>query len=259
MNKTKNRQEHFTKIPNEYIQGNINEQFGLSRKFYIVYILIDRYRTIEDYSWITINKVLEFYGYKKLQKKPKVFREIIEVLEYMRDNKLIKVKQDLNSLGYDTGIEIEIIPENFDCRNNFTKITLSQLETIKNAKVSVNKESLLTVFLYISSYMMSQSKQNYSSNKEPEAFFKSINSMSEELSMSKNTIMQCVDYLTTSSETHTALFVRRKVGYVPTDKDRKPMSIPSIYVLNKTGYQKELDKALAKIKDLYQISDAYLF
>ena len=52
--------EYFTRFPNEYIQGDIKTKFGVSRKFYITYILIDKYRSYEDYSWITIRKVLEF-------------------------------------------------------------------------------------------------------------------------------------------------------------------------------------------------------
>ena len=78
-----NKTEYFTRFPNKYIQGNIKTQFGVSRKFYITYILIDKYRSYEDYSWITIRKVLEFYGYKTTKHKPKAFYEILDVLEYM--------------------------------------------------------------------------------------------------------------------------------------------------------------------------------
>ena len=110
--------EYFTKFPNAYIQNNIKAKFGVSRKFYITYILIDRYRSYEDYSWITIRKVLEFYGYKTTSRKPKAFKEILDVLEYMINNKMIYIKQDLDSINYDTGIEIKIIKENFDTVHN---------------------------------------------------------------------------------------------------------------------------------------------
>ena len=74
-----NKTEYFTRFPNKYIQGNIKTQFGVSRKFYITYILIDKYRSYENYSWITIRKVLEFYGYKTTKHKPKAFYEILDV------------------------------------------------------------------------------------------------------------------------------------------------------------------------------------
>ena len=117
------KSEYFTRFPNDYVQGNIKTKYGISRKFYITYILIDRYRSYEDFSWITIRKILEFYGYKTTKRKPKAFHDILDVLEYMINNKMIEVKQDLDSIGYDTGIEIKIIPENFDATENFSKIT----------------------------------------------------------------------------------------------------------------------------------------
>ena len=81
INKTK--KEYFTRFPNEYIQGNIKTKFGVSRKFYITYILIDKYRSYEDYSWITIREIMNFYGYKTHRNKPKAFKEILDVLEYI--------------------------------------------------------------------------------------------------------------------------------------------------------------------------------
>ena len=137
------KSEYFTRFPNNYIQGNIKTKFGISRKFYITYILIDRYRSYEDYSWITIRKVLEFYGYKTAKNKPKAFHEILDVLEYMINNNMIQVKQDLDSVGYDTGIEIKIIPENFDATDKFSKITSSQLDFIMMSESSINKENIL--------------------------------------------------------------------------------------------------------------------
>ena len=137
------KEEYFTRFPNEYIQANIKTTFGVSRKFYITYILIDRYRSYEDYSWITIRKILEFYGYKTTKHKPKAFHEILDVLEYMINNRMIEVRQDLDSIGYDTGIEIKIISENFDAIENFSKITSSQLDFIMTNESSINKENIL--------------------------------------------------------------------------------------------------------------------
>ena len=145
--------EYFTRFPNNYIQGNIKTKYGVSRKFYITYILIDKYRSYEDYSWITLRKVLNFYGYKTHKRRPKAVQEILDVLEYMINNKMIEVQQDLDTLGYDTGIEIKIIPENFDTVDKFSKITSSQLDFIMMNESSINKENILMAFLYINSYI----------------------------------------------------------------------------------------------------------
>lgn len=262
INNTVGKTEYFTRFPNEYIQGNIKTKYGVSRKFYITYILIDKYRSYENYSWITIRKVLEFYGYKTTSRKPKAFREILDVLEYMINNKMIEVKQDLDSLNYDTGIEIKIISENFDCPEKFGKITSSQFNTIMMADSSLNRENILMAFLYINSYIGCRSKKEDGSEYEnakdnPEAFYKSIKNMSEELSMSKDTINQCISYLTTSTENNPALLIKREVGSVQPDKSKPPQNVPNIYVLNKEGYKQEIEWALNKMLQLYQVDEFY--
>ena len=202
---------------------------------------------------------MNFYGYKTNKNKPKAVYEILDVLEYMINNKMIKVSQDLDSLSYDTGIEIEIIPENFDCAEKFTMITTSQLNTIMMADSSLNKENILLAFLYINSYIGCRSKKNddteYENAKDsPEAFFKSIESMAKEISMSKETINQTLDYLI-SNEEHPALLIREDVGSIPATKTSPPKKVPNIYVLNKDGYQREIKWALDKMLEVYGVKN----
>ena len=251
-----NKTEYFTRFPNKYIQCNIKNQFRISRKFYITYILIDKYRSYEDYSWITIRKILDFYGYKTNKNKPNAVYEILDVLEYMINNKMIEVKQDLDSLSYDTGIEIKIISENFDYPEKFTKITSSQYETIMMADTTLNKENILMAFLYINSYIGCRKKRNdgseFSDAKDnPEAFWKSIDCMAKELCMSKKTINQCIDYLTTSFGDKPALLVKKEVGNVRHTKTQQVKNFPNIYVLNKDGYEQEIKWALNKMLEVY--------
>lgn len=253
-----NKDKYFTRFPNIYIQGNIQKQFGVSRKFYITYILIDRYRSLEDFSWITIRKILNFYGYKTTKNRPKTVTEILDVLEYMINNKMIEVEQDLDSIGYDTGIEIKIIAENFDYPSKFTKITASQIDTIMMSESSINKENLLIAFLYINSYIGCRGEHyeniyNRDPKDYPEAFWKSIQKMSQDLAMSKKTIGDCIDYLTSESDKHDPLLIKHEVGYVPQGKDKPPKNAPNIYVLNKEGYEKEIQWALDKMKEIYQV------
>ena len=253
--------EYFTKFPNDYIQGNIKKRFGVNRKFYIIYILIDKYRSYENYSWITIRKALDFYGYKITSRKPKALKEVLDVLEYMINNKMIEVYQDLDSLSYDTGIEIKIIPENFDFPR-FTKLTSSQLNTIMMADSSLNKENILMVFLYINSYIGCRNKtitefaikDKYNN---PKAFWRSIQCMSEDLSMSTKTINQCIQYLTTSFNGRPALLIKRKTGSIQPNKNKPPKNIPNIYVLNKEGYEQEIKWAMEKIKEIYMVDESH--
>lgn len=256
-----NTVEYFTRFPNIYIRGDIKKQFGVSRKFYITYILIDRYRSVEDFSWITLRKILNFYGYKTTKNKPKAVKEILDVLEYMINNKMIEVKQDLDSIGYDTGIEIQIIPEYFDHPNKFTKITSSQIDTIMMADSSINKENLLIAFLYINSYIGFRKNENNIENiniddgsvSNPLAFWKSIQSMAKDLAMSRQTITDCLSYLTSTSNEYDPLLVKHETGYIPQEDNKPPKQAPNIYVLNKEGYEKEIQWALDKMMEIYKV------
>lgn len=251
--------DYFTRFPNNYIQGNIKTKFGVSRKFYITYILIDKYRSYEDYSWLTIRKVLEFYGYKTTKHKPKAFHEILDVLEYMINNNMIQVKQDLDSIGYDTGIEIKIIPENFDATDKFSKITSSQLDFIMMSESSINKENILMAFLYINSYIFIRPKNKNNEEtisnpkSKPEAFFRSMESMAKELAISKDTLNQCIQCLTSSSETQKPLLIKREVGSIQPDPKKPPQNVPNIYVLNKEGYEQEIEWAILKMLEVYNV------
>ena len=258
-NKNK-KKEYFTRFPNEYIQGNIKTKFGVSRKFYITYILIDKYRSYEDYSWITIREIMNFYGYKTHRNKPKAFKEVLDVLEYMINNKMIEIKQDLDALSYDTGIKITIIPDNFDSTEKFGKLTSGQFDTIMMADTSLNRENLLMAFLYINSYIGCRSRNNDGSELPnakdyPEAFWRSIENMAKELSMSKDTINKCIDYLTTSSDDIPALLVKREVGSIQKDANKPPQNVPNIYVLNKEGYKQEIEWAMNKILEVYGVKE----
>lgn len=261
MNKQSNTSKYFTHFPNIYIQGDIQKQFGISRKFYITYILIDRYRSIEDFSWITLQKILNFYGYKTTKHKPKATNEILDILEYMINNKMITVKQDLDTIGYDTGIEIQVISENFDHPDKFTKISAAQIDTIMMADSSINKENLLIAFLYINSYIGYRKKDTKTENinskdmvsNNPLAFWRSVQSMAKDLAMSKKTINDCLNYLTISSDEHDALLVKHETGYIPQGDNKPPKIAPNIYVLNKEGYEQEIQWALDKMMEIYNV------
>lgn len=255
-----NKKEYFTRVPNDYIQSDIKTKYGVSRKFYITYILIDRYRSYEDFSWITIRKVLEFYGYKTTKHKPKAFHEILDVLEYMVNNKMIKIKQDLDSIGYDTGIEIKIIPENFDSIDNFARITSSQLDFIMMNDSTLSNENILIAFLYISSYIFIRKRnddgtERQGCDKNPEAFWKRLDFMAKDLSMSKDTLNECVKYLTSPKDGIPPLLIKREIGSIKVDPDKPPKNIPNIYVFNKEGYEQEIKWAFQKIIDFYKADE----
>jgi hypothetical protein len=130
------------------------------------------------------------------------------------------------------------------------------------ADTSLNRENILTAFLYINSYIGCRPKNKDGSEIDnakdnPEAFWKSIESMAKELSMSKDTINQCIEYLTSSTDERNALLIKREVGSVQPDKTKPPKNVPNIYVLNKEGYQQEIEWALSKMLEIYDVDEFY--
>lgn len=249
--------EYFTKIPNKYIQCDIRKKFGINRKFYVTYILLDKYRSYEGYSWITIDKIFKFYGYKKTIKKPKAFKEVLDILKYLTQKRMIEIKQNLSSISYDTGIEIKIIPENFCPTGNFTKLSSTQFNTIMMADLELNKENILMTFLYINSYIGNNTKitgnRGFGNTKKyPKAFWGSIENMAKDLSMSKNTINKCLQYLTNPQNGLPALLIKKDTKDLQVSGITLPQLIPNIYVLNKDGYENEIALAKQKIIEQYQ-------
>lgn len=258
----KNTVDYFTRIPNNFIQCNLQKTYGVNRILLVVFCEIDRNRSYEDTSYICIYDIFKKCDYKITHRKPKIFYEILKCLLFLKENNYIECDFDPYKVNYNDCIKINIIKEVFDTPNAFTKLYGKTVDLIYESTTTLCKESIISVFLYINSYIGCRSKKtdgsDYSDAKDnPEAFFKSIKSMSEELSMSKDTINQCINYLTTSTENNPALLIKKEIGSIQPDKTKPPQNVPNIYVLNKEGYKQEIEWALDKMMKLYQVNEFY--
>jgi len=251
--------DYFTRFPHEYIQCDIESKFLINKKFYIVYILIDKYRTQEDYSWITIGKILKFLGYKFTGRKKNLFYETLDCLKFLQDRKMIKILTELNDIDYDTGIEIKIISENFDAVEKFTIIHSAIFNKIMESKTKLNKETLLLVFLYINSYIYIRKKSDNGTEhfndieNRPEAFFRELRQVSIEINLSPTTLINCIQELI-----ELEILKKHIVGSIK-EKDKVPRNVPNIYVLNKHGYQQEIKWAEKKLKEMYKVDKFHKF
>ena len=253
--------EYFTRIPNELIQINIKKKYNLHRIFYLVYILIDKHRSYEDQSYITISEIFNLCGYKQDRHKPKIFFEIIKCILFLNESNMIKITSDFDiySVGYNECIQMSIICSNFDAIDKFSKITSSQLDFIMMNESSINRENILVAFLYINSYIYLRQRDKNGNEllskpqDKPEAFFRSIDFMSKELSMSKDTINQCIQYLTSSIGDKEPLLIKKEVGSVQPDPKKPPKNVPNIYVLNNERYEQEIEWAIAKMLEVYNV------
>ena len=253
--------EYFTRVPNSFIQVDIKKKYHLHRIFYLVYILIDRHRSYEDQSYIVISEIFNLCKYKQTKHKPKIFFEIIKCLLFLHESNMINITSDfdIHSVGYNECIQMDIIPENFDATDKFSKITSSQLDFIMMSESSINKENILMAFLYINSYIFIRPKNKNNEEtisnpkSKPEAFFRSMESMAKELAISKDTLNQCIQCLTSSSENQEPLLIKREVGSIQPDPKKPPQNVPNIYVLNKEGYKQEIEWAILKMLEVYNV------
>lgn len=260
--KYKNTVNYFTKVPNKFIQCNLQKGFGVNRILLVIFCEIDRNRSYEDNSYICIRDIFEKCNYKISTTKPKIFYEILKCLLFLKENNYIECNFDPYKIGYKDCIKINIIREVFDIPDTFTKVYGKTMDVIYKSDTKLSKESIITVFLYINSYIGCRPKQNdgseYANAKDnPEAFYRSIKHMAEELSMSKDTINQCIEYLTKSSDNIPAILIKREVGSIQPDKTKPPKNVPNIYVLNKEGYKQEIEWALNKMMELYRVEEFY--
>ena len=253
--------EYFTRIPNSFIQVDIKKKYHLHRIFYLVYILIDKHRSYEDQSYIVISEIFNLCKYKQTKHKPKIFFEIIKCLVFLHESNMINITSDfdIHSVGYNECIQMDIIPENFDATDKFSKITSSQLDFIMMSESSINRENILVAFLYINSYIFIRPKNKNNEEtisnpkSKPEAFFRSMESMAKELAISKDTLNQCIQCLTSSTEDKQPLLIKREVGSIQPNPKKPPQNVPNIYVLNKEGYEQEIEWAILKMLEVYNV------
>ena len=254
--------DYFIRVPNRFLREDLSTQYGLNRIFLIVWIIIDRHRTLEDKSYLIIGEILDLCGYRRTRHHPKIVKEIIKCLLFLDINKFIQLDFiDIYNVPYEMAITLKIISTVFDPLDNFTKIYNQEMDSILwshiNEKYITDKETplrenVLIVYLYIKSFIWEKS-ENYISYNYPTAFWGSIDGMAKDLKMAKKTILNCIDYLIAPTNDNDSLLIKHETGYIPQEDNKPPKQAPNIYVLNKEGYEKEIQWALNKMMEIYKV------
>lgn len=248
--------ENFVRFPNYLIKTDTNETFGIHRVILTVYFLIDwNSCSFEDKSYLLISDVFEAHNLKMTRHKPTIFYEIIKCLVFLSQSNMIEIISDfdIDKLSYTTPIIMRIFRDNFDATKKFTKLTYREFNFIITNKHKANKENLLAIFLYVKSFIFTLSDEDDFGRKPPEAFFESIDNIKKTLGISKRTIDNCLDVLTSYNAITPPLLMKHDVGSIFDSKTQKPKNVPNIYVLNKAGYQHEINLTLENLKQKYKV------
>lgn len=262
-------------VPNSLILNNPTESCGLNRIFLVVFCIISRNQTFTKKSHLSVREVFEDCHYICSHRKPRMFNEVIKSLYFFETSRFISLEPfDYTKLDYDDCISMRVNRDLFCPSKHFTLLRAKDYQDIMQPESKQKKENLLHSFLYICAHMcrktepkiekpdeslpyymrkktsvaeMLEKDQKYLSDPSPpEAYFESEEKACSELSMSKQTFSDCLDYLCSLNH---PLLVKRSLGYVFKDGHPTKKKYPTIYVLNQPGYNAELNKAEKLIRE----------
>ena len=226
--------DFFTQIPNEYIRRDIKSDFNLSRKFYIIYILVERNSTKEGISKVSMNEILEACGLNSSRKREDINNEIVSIIDHMVEMGFVQVLNDISKIKRCEPILFKLQKSLFYEISSYTYITYKQFDNIIGYKGNIRIENLLSVFLYIRSYIGTR-PNNITNNIYPMSFYKNSVNVASDLGMSHAKVLECLKALT-SGEYIQPIF-RRELLF-----DNKTTAFPLyVYVLNEPGYEREIE------------------
>lgn len=245
--KIKYDKDYFTRIPNEFLSRDFINNSNLGKIFFVIYIEIDRNRTLYDDSYICVNDVFEACGYNvSPTSKPKIFYEIVKSLIFLKENNYIYFDIDPGEIGYNNFVRMHILPDNFDCTDNFTIIYWKNYHKILQSKNKLKRENVLLCFLSVCS-SIGYEGNNKEESKNIRAFFKSTINFAEDVNLSRDTLNLCMKELVDSE-----LLIKRKTGSVQVG-DKPPKNVPNIYVLDEDGYEENIQKAYYSLLKIYNV------
>lgn len=62
-----------------------------------------------------------------------------------------------------------------------------------------------------------------------------------------------IQYLTSSIGDKEPLLIKYELGSIQPDSKKPPKNVPNIYVLNKQGYEQEIEWAIIKMLEIYNV------
>jgi hypothetical protein len=126
-----------------------------------MYILLNKNKTVENYSWLSFSDIFDFYGYKKTGNKPKAYFEILDVLEYLKYKEYIKVINDVelnNQPSYKTALKFSINKNKFNPKKHFVNLSIDEMYAV----LEVAKENNIPVDSALLSFVLIKNKKrNY--------------------------------------------------------------------------------------------------
>ncbi|MBU5332080.1 hypothetical protein KQI61_07700 [Anaerocolumna aminovalerica] len=197
-----------------------------------------------------MKKILNSCGYYSINVRPKDKRyiEALDILNYLQNEKMIDVITDLNTIKYDSVIELKIINENFDCLDSFTKIDSNEFNSIVSSNSNVSIENLIQVYLYVKSYIFKRNIKKPKNDSKPESFYRGITDICDDTGLAKETVSKCLEELIKLK-----LLVKHEIESYIKKKNGKKECFPNIYVLNNENSKQEIELTINILNEFYDV------
>ena len=253
MNEKNNKldKEIFVRIPNSLIRCHSK---SIKKKIILVYIYLDRHRSLENLVHFSIYNLVRSCGYVANEKTVSTNNDFKLILEFMYDNQMIEFVTPFKDIKGNLLSQIRLL-NNFDCVENFTKITLREIDVLMLESNNIDKTILFSLYLYIKSFMINRSltadgEEYKNAHEKPSSFFGTYNSIIDTLGYSKGTITKCLE-----EYTNIGLLKKHETGsyFISCNGVIKKINAPNIYVINNPNADQEIEWTLEKFKQLYNV------
>jgi len=247
--------EVFTRVPNSFIRGHSKD---IKKRTILVYIYLDTYRNLNNIVNFSLYHLIRSCGYVSNEKTISINNDFKSILEFLYDNQMIEFLTSFVDIKGNSLSQIKLL-DNFDCVDNFTKITLNETDTLMSKSQNIDKTILFSIYLYMKSFMInrpltSDGEEYKNAYERPSSFFGTYNSLINSLGYSKSTIKKCFQEFE-----NIGLLKKYETGsyFVTFNGVSKKINAPNIYVLNNDKSDQEIEWTLDKLKQLYNVDKFY--
>lgn len=192
-NETESATEFFAKYDNSYL-----EQYN--DLFLLMYIYLQRYKSIEGYVNLTIKDFLLYHNYTPNRTKGRINSKVYDTLNLMIKRGFIQYMgcysngglSSLDDVDCDMMFTVQIInyDENWNPESRFTKILYSEIDKIRQSDIKFMGKALF-LYAYIKKYITSDIKNEYATK----VSFPSENTLSNKSSCGISTVKKYIQSL----------------------------------------------------------------
>lgn len=226
---------YFFRVSNDVIRSKSFDAKNICTQF-----ILNEVRGLSDKCLLSIKYLIDNCGYAPRNGRDgvnSVYKTIMKELE--RDGYIIfdeRYKMSESNLRIDDLLVLKIIPDKFDIVDNFTKLTLTEFNSIIRCNNHHNKGKLLHTYLYIKSYYHQATTIN-----RPFGFHQSLKVMSVNIDVSEKALISLLNTLI-----DLGLLIKHYTGSreVPRTNKNSRINVPNIYIPNLGQSQDEIDDTI---------------